>query len=314
MAAPTGKPPVEAILDAPLVRALLEEQHPDLAHLSIVLADEGWDNMLFRLGHDLVVRMPRRALAASLVAREQRWLPDFAPQLPLPVPAPLRVGHPGCGYPWAWSITRWFDGQSALAAPPHDLDATARVVGEFLRALHRPAPADAPPNPWRGVPLHERTESFHHNLDRIASIVDQQLVRERWNQVVSARPWPGPPLWIHGDLHPGNLVVDDGRVIAVVDFGDLTAGDPATDLAIMWALLPPTLHPRFLDAVSGATYRIDEDMVMRSRGWAMSFAVAVMASEGDHTPLGALSRRTLEEIVFGGPRRRDRRGDGSGGP
>ena len=294
---PPGKPPAEVIVEASLVRALLQEQHPDLASLRLDLADEGWDNTLFRVGDDLVIRLPRRAIAASLVEREQQWLPHLAARLPLPIPTPVRIGRPGCGFPWPWSIARWFHGRSALTTPPLDLQATAVLLGEFLRALHHAAPSDAPSNPWRGVPLMARTESFVGNLDQLESVVDAQRVRTAWKDTLAAPPWSGPPLWIHGDLHPGNLVVSDGRVIAVVDFGDLTAGDPATDLALMWMLLPSTLHPVFTAAASGGAYMVDDDMVVRARGWAMSLAVAVMAAEGIETPLGALAFRTLKAAL-----------------
>ena len=294
---PSGKPSAEVIVNAPLVRALLQAQHPDLTDLPLTAADEGWDNALFRLGHNLAVRLPRRAIAATLVEREQQWLPRLAPRLPLPVPAPVRVGGPGCGYPWPWSITPWFEGHSALATGPRDLESTAVRLGEFLRALHHPAPPDAPLNRWRGVPLEARTASFLDYVDRLQPAFESARLRDAWNDAVSARPWSGPPIWIHGDLHPGNLIVNDGRVIAVVDFGDLTAGDPATDLALMWMLLPAQLHPSFTAAASGGAYATDDDMVRRARGWALSIAVAVIAAEGARTPLGARALRTLHAVL-----------------
>src|SRR5678815_2309167 len=139
-----AKPIAEVTIDTSVVRALLQEQHADLAHLSLVEVGEGWDNKLFRLGEDLVVRVPRRAASAALIEHEQRWLPRLSPRLPLPVPVPLRVGRPGCGFPWSWSVVPWLPGQSALLAPLQDVATGAVALGRFLRALHQPAPGDAP--------------------------------------------------------------------------------------------------------------------------------------------------------------------------
>jgi len=137
----------EVTIDPSLVRALLQEQHADLAQLALIDIGEGWDNKLFRLGDALAVRLPRRAASAALIEHEQRWLPRLSPRLPLPVPVPLRVGRPGSGFPWSWSVVPWFAGESALVAPPQDPAPIAATLAQFLRALHQPAPEDAPHNP-----------------------------------------------------------------------------------------------------------------------------------------------------------------------
>jgi len=147
------KPPAEVTLDPARVRALLEAQHPDLAGLPLIEVASGWDNFVFRLGDDLAVRLPRRAIAAPLIEREARWLPELAPRLPLAVPVPVRVGCPSHAFPWAWSVVRWLPGEPASTAPPVDAEATAAVLGRFLRTLHRAAPPDAPRSTWRGIPL-----------------------------------------------------------------------------------------------------------------------------------------------------------------
>jgi len=151
-----AKPPAEVSIDRSLVSALLQEQHTDLAHLPLTEIDEGWDNKLFRLGDDFIVRVPRHAAAAALIEQEQRWLPRLSPMLPLLVPVPIRVGRPGCGFQWSWSVVPWFPGHSALLTPPEDLATAAVTLNRFLHALHQPAPRDAPTNPWRGVPLAAR--------------------------------------------------------------------------------------------------------------------------------------------------------------
>ncbi len=207
------RPAADVIVDPSLVRALLQEQHPDLAHLVPVKVAEGWDNALFRLGDELAVRLPRRAASAMLIEHEQRWLPQLSARLPVPVPVPVRVGVPGPLFCWSWSVIRWLPGQSLLHAASLDPVTTGTTLERFLRALHQPAPVDAPSNPWRGVPLEARTAALHQHLQQLDSVVDRGAVLSLWDRALSATPWPGPPLWLHGDLHPGNLLVSDGRPI-----------------------------------------------------------------------------------------------------
>ena len=168
-----AKPPSDVSIDRSLVIALLQEQHTDLAHLPLTELGGGWDNKLFRLGDDFVVRVPRRAASAALVEQEQRWLPRLSPMLPLPVPVPIRVGRPGCGFQWSWSVVPWFPGQSALLTPPGDLATAAASLGRFFRALHQRAPCDAPTNPWRGVPLAVRAGTVQKHLQQLDGLVDR---------------------------------------------------------------------------------------------------------------------------------------------
>jgi aminoglycoside phosphotransferase (APT) family kinase protein len=288
-----SRPAAEITLDEPMVRALLDAQHPDLAHLPLGGVAEGWDNQLFRLGDDLTVRIPRRGVAASLIAKEQQWLPRLAPSLPLPVPVPMRVGCPSGNLPWPWSITPWFEGQPALLQPPVDPMAAAIALGRFLRALHQPAPDDAPRNPWRGVPIETRTEILEQRLEAVSGVIDEVAVLQVWEVVLAARPWTGPSLWIHGDLHPGNLIVSEGRLSAVIDFGDLTAGDPATDLSVMWMLLPATVREAFVTEVRSAVNPVDEDTLMRARGWAVALGVAIVSGSGDDPSLMEMGVATV---------------------
>ncbi|WP_421117860.1 aminoglycoside phosphotransferase family protein [Aquihabitans daechungensis] len=292
MTGPVDQPAAEVDVDQELVRLLLDEQHPDLADLDLVELDAGWDNVIFRLGPDLAVRLPRRELAAPLVAHEQRWLPELAPSLPLAVPAPVRVGRPSAGYPWSWSITRWFPGASALHAPPAEPVDAARRLGAFLRALHQPAPADAPPNPYRGIPLAERDELTHAGIDQLVDHLDGDRVRACWEAHVALPRWDGPPLWLHGDLHPHNVVVDDGRITAVIDFGDITSGDPATDLGIAWMLLPPDARPVLRDA-AGA----DDATWARGRGWALALGLAYLANSASTPDFARLGRATIDHVL-----------------
>lgn len=293
------KPPADTAIDLVMVRALIQEQHTDLAQLPLVDVGAGWDNRLFALGDDLVVRMPRRAASAALIEQEQRWLPQLSPQLPLPIPVPRRVGRPGCGFPWSWSITSWFPGQSALHAPPEDFSAAAVALGQFLRALHRPAPVEAPHNPWRSVALAARTSVLHRHLQQADGLVDRTGVLQLWERVLSAPPWSGPPLWIHGDLHPGNLLVNQGRLSAVIDFGDLAAGDPATDLSVIWMLLPPSTRPLLRASARGEFNPVDDHTLMRARGWALALGLAYLGSSRGDEAMRTLGLATIEAALSG---------------
>jgi aminoglycoside phosphotransferase (APT) family kinase protein len=296
-----ARPTAENTIDIPLVRALLHEQHPDLAHLALTQVGEGWDNAVFRLGDDLAMRLPRRAATAALMEHEQRWLPELAPRLPLPVPTPVRIGHPGSGFPWPWSIVRWFPGAAATTASPRDFGALASRLGEFIRALHQPAPADAPHNPWRSIPLDARTERLHQHLDQLKRAVDRERILAVWDRLVVTPRWPGPPLWIHGDLHPGNLLLAGGQLAAVLDFGDVSSGDPATDLSVMWMLLPSE-HRETLFTACGRSRAnpVDDQVWKRARGWALAIGVAVMALGQEGNPLSELGKSTIEAALKDG--------------
>jgi len=282
-------PAAEVEVTEGLVRALLREQHPDLADLALVEVASGWDNLIYRLGDALSVRLPRRATSAVLIEHEQRWLPQLGVGLPLPVPVPLRVGVPGCGYPWPWTISTWLPGRSAELDPPEDLELAAVMLGAFLRALHQPAPADAPHNPYRGVPLEERSDRLVAGLDLLAGSVDRVRVMERWSVLVQTPAWPGPPLWLHGDVHPLNLLVHDGRLSAVIDFGDVTAGDPASDLAVGWMLFGRSSREIFR-ASDGA----DPDTWARAEAWALALGVAMAAGDDRVAVIG---RRTVAAVL-----------------
>jgi len=296
-----GIPAAEIVVEPALVRALLVEQQPDLQGLPLTAAGSGWDNTLYRLGEALVVRLPRRAEAVALIEHEQRWLPELAPLLPLPVPVPVRRGRPGCGFPWPWSIVPWLPGDDAIIAPVRDTASAALALGAFVRAMHRPAPPAAPVNPYRGVPLEQRTAMVSDRLVQLEGIVESAPVRAMWNELVSTPPWPGPPLWIHGDLHPGNLLVHDGRLAAVIDFGDVTSGDPATDLAIAWMLLPSSTRLSFREAAADPAQPIDDDTWTRARGWALAFGLIFLASSRHNPTMAALGRTTIDAVLVDRP-------------
>ncbi|GAA2813925.1 aminoglycoside phosphotransferase family protein [Saccharopolyspora taberi] len=251
-----------------LVRALLRDQHPDLADLELRDVAGGWDNQHWRLGEELAVRLPRSERAPDLLHTEQTWLPVLAERLPLPTPTPVRIGKPSNLFEHTWTIVRWVDGEPADRAPITRVDA-AEVLAEFLGALHHQAPADAPASQTRGIPLAGLQEVIGGWLEVIADHSDADAVREVWEKAVAAPAWQGAPVWLHGDLHPANVVVRDGVLAGVIDFGDMCAGDPATDLSAAWILLPSGAAGRFFDAYEHA----DEATTARARGWAVMRAL-----------------------------------------
>ena len=286
-------PDAEVSIDSLLVRRLLHDQHPDLAHLDIALVDAGWDNAMFRLGNRLSVRLPRRQIAAALIDHEQTWLPRLAAQLPIAVPAPYRVGGPALGYPWRWSILPWLSGRPADLEPPHPMQASR--FGEFLRALHTPAPADAPQNPFRGVPLKDRAAAAAERLARLETKTDliTPALKALWQSALIA-PIDTPPTWLHGDLHPRNILVEDGLLTGIIDWGDITSGDRATDLAAVWMLFDD--RKARLDAIA-AYGSLSEPTRRRALGWAIFFG-AVLLDTGlvDHPRHAAIGEKTLRRI------------------
>jgi aminoglycoside phosphotransferase (APT) family kinase protein len=286
-------PPAEVDVSVELVRQLLAEQHPDLAGLALGVLANGWDNMVCMVGADLLARLPRRALAAELVAHEQRWLPVLAPRLPLPIPAPVRVGRPAGRFPWKWSVVPFLPGQVAALAAPDDLASAAVALGEFLAALHVPAPPEAPVNPFRGGPLADRASRVTEHLGLIATGTEAVAARAVWESAMEAAPWAGPPAWVHGDLHPANILVNAGAISAVIDFGDVTAGDPATDLSVAWMLFPAKERAVFWQAYG----RADDHTRARARGWALSLALVFLTYSADNPLIGGIGKRTFREVL-----------------
>ncbi len=291
--APTRTPAAEVRVDTGLARALLRDQHPDLAEKPLTALAAGWDNAMFRIGERWLMRLPRRALAAGLTVHEQRWLPELAPRLPLPVSVPLRTGAPGQGYPWNWSVLRWLPGEAADLTPPARTAAAA--LAGFLAHLHQPAPLEAPHNPYRGVPLAQRRTVVDERLRRLQArhpAVDDTIM-ELWQAALDATPARSSG-WIHGDLHARNVLVADGAISAVIDWGDICAGDPATDLAAAWMLFDDAAARRAVQE----HYPADPDTWRRARGWAISFgSVLLETGLADNPRNAALGERTLRRLA-----------------
>jgi aminoglycoside phosphotransferase (APT) family kinase protein len=285
-------PKAEIAIDAALVRTLLRAQHSDLAGHAIEPFASGWDNAMFRLGDDLSVRLPRRAAAVALLENEQRWLPTLANRLPLPIPAPVRIGKPSADYPWCWSVLPWLHGTAA--------DQTTLQAGEgetlahFLKALHLSAPIDAPRNPVRGVALMQRAAVVEERLVRLEQRTQSvtHRIRSQWERSLTA-PIDVHDTWIHGDLHARNVLVHEGRLSAVIDWGDLCQGDCATDLAAFWMLLPNAESRAAAMKIYGASSATWQ----RARGWAILFG-AVLLDTGltDNPRHAAMGERTLFNV------------------
>lgn len=264
-----GSPAADIDITETLVKSLLREQHGDLEDLPLRFVDAGWDNVTWRLGEDLALRIPRRALAAQLIENEQKWLPKLAGHLPLPVPVPTRVGAAGCGYPWSWSVLPWLGGVAADLEEPDGRQGGA--LGGFLTALHIAAPDDAPENVVRGVPLSSRAAGVEERMQRLAaqtSFITPRIL-QLWHEALEA-PIDVAATWLHGDFHARNVLVERGAISAVIDWGDITSGDRATDLASLWMLLADVRARdeaiEVCGKVSGATWS-------RAKGWAILFAV-----------------------------------------
>jgi aminoglycoside phosphotransferase (APT) family kinase protein len=256
-------------ITADLAAGLVGEQFPAWADLPIApVSFNGWDNTTFRLGSELSVRLPNGEGYAAAVAKEHRWLPVLAPELPLPIPQAVALGRPGCGYPWPWSINRWLEGEPASLARIDDLNAFAADLGDFLTALGAIDPVDGPPpgphSAHRGGPVaYFDDEEIPAAIELVADRVDVDTVRDAWRAALSSS-WERPPVWVHGDVAGANLLVIDGALSAVIDFGCSAVGDPACDLVMAWTFFDGDSSERFRHHLS-----LDEATWARGRGWAL---------------------------------------------
>ncbi|CAN7457060.1 aminoglycoside phosphotransferase family protein [Mesorhizobium amorphae] len=255
-------------IDSGLVRRLIAAQFPHWADLPVEPVEPGgWDNRTFRLGDNMSVRLPSAASYAAQVEKEQRWLPRLAPHLPLPIPVPLAKGAPGEGYPWPWSVYGWLRGRPAANGGIADLTGFARSLANFLLALYRIDANDGPPagqhNFHRGGRLAVYDTETRAALSALAGRLDTDTAQEVWASALGSG-WQRPPVWVHGDVAFGNLLVEDGRLCGVIDFGSSAVGDPACDLVIAWTEFSGESRQAFRDALA-----LDEEAWAGGRGWAL---------------------------------------------
>jgi aminoglycoside phosphotransferase (APT) family kinase protein len=259
--------------DVALVHRLLAGQFPQWADLAIdPVVSYGTDHDIYRLGSHLAARLPRIGWATRQAAKEAEWLPKLAPHLPLAVPVQLAIGHPAEGYPFEWSVYEWLPGENATGTID-DLDQAAVDLAAFVNALRQVDTTDAHPRPprGRGAPLAELDEQVRQSIAELGDRVHGDAALRAWEESLDAQGWDGEEAWVHGDLLPGNLLVVDGRLSAVIDFGGLNVGDPACDLQPAWNVFAGDSRARYR-----AELRVDDASWLRGRGWALYQAVSAL--------------------------------------
>ncbi|KRB38105.1 phosphotransferase [Microbacterium sp. Root180] len=301
------KPAAEVAIDEALVRRLVVSQAAALAGAEtspLTRVAAGWDCEVWRLGAQWAVRLPRRALAAPLISHEHRSLAVVGTLIEatgVRVPIPAVRGTADAGYPWAWSIVPWIAGHRGIDVPRGERSGWAEKLAAALTALHTAAPADHPVNPVRGRPLATRAAVFAERLETLSALrtvtaPQARALADAWREGIAAPAWNRPAVWIHGDLHPGNLVADRSRLVGIIDFGDVTGGDPAYDLAVAWLAFDREGRDRFLEATGD---RYDRSTWTRARAWAAAVAAVFLVHSDDEPDYEALGRSALDEIASG---------------
>lgn len=292
-------PPAEVEIDAELVKQLLASQAPHWANQDIAYLATGWDNEVYRLGAELVVRLPRRELGEAIGHKERRWLPQLAAETGLPIAVPVFVGQPVPQYPFTFSICPYVPGRSAATVDRAMRDGYAAEFAQFLHRLHQPAGATAPSSEFRGVRLAALDAKTRGQIAALDSAL-REPAKAAWADALSADPHEGAPLWLHGDPHPHNTVINERRgrcqLSALIDFGDLCAGDPASDLGMLWMHFSAETTASAFESYGAQP---GSALWRRSRGWALRYAM-LTASLGEDDPLGRIGRRTLQLLLAGG--------------
>jgi len=284
-------------IDAALARQLVAEQFPQWAGLPVEPVElDGWDNRTFRLGQHMTVRLPSAEAYRDQVEKEQRWLPRLAPLLPLPIPVPLAMGKPGAGYPWHWSVCPWIEGESAAVGHVEDLSEFAITLARFLVALQQVDPTGGPPAGWhnffRGGSLTTYDEELRETIEALRREVDASAATAAWGAALEAT-WRGSPVWVHGDVAATNLLVRDGRLSAVIDFGCSAVGDPACDLVIAWTLFSSESRDAFRAALP-----LDDATWARGRGWALWKALITLAKHSGSNEVEAeKARHVIDQVL-----------------
>jgi len=284
-------------IDVSLVSRLVATQFPHWADLPVKPVElGGWDNRTFHLGDQMTVRLPSAKGYRLQVEKEQHWLPRLGPLLPLPIPSPLAMGSPGDGYPWPWSVYRWLDGEIATIERIADLAQFATTLAHFLTALQRIDPAGGPPpgphNFFRGGPLTTYDAETRQAIASLDGEIDTDAATAVWDAALAAR-WHGAPVWLHGDVAAGNLLVERGRLRAVIDFGCSAVGDPACDVTIAWTLLSGASREAFRAALP-----VDRATWVRGRGWALWKGLITLAEHLTTTPMHAgAARRVIDDVL-----------------
>lgn len=285
------------IIDETLVRCLLDSQFPQWKDLPVrAVATSGWDNRTFHLGEHMLVRLPSHADYALQVEKEQHWLPLLRTHLPLSIPEPLAQGRPEHGYSWTWSVYRWIRGETISSVTITDWHDMAVSLAGFLRALQAIDAANGPEagvhSFWRGGSLQVYDAETRRALETLEGTINTRVVREIWEAAL-ATSWNAAPVWVHGDISAGNLLMQDGHLAAVIDFGQLAVGDPACDLAVAWTLFPEESRAVFRQCLG-----YDRGTWLRAQAWALWKAMMYIVNE--QTDMNFEARKalvTIESIV-----------------
>lgn len=288
------------VIDESLVRRLVDKQFPQWSHLPLRKVDPGGsDHVIYRLGEELTVRLPRHTGAIRQAEKELYWLPRLAPHLPLAIPVPVAVGEPDLGYPWKWAVARWLEGETATVEGLGDSVEAAVLLAEFLRALQRFAPPVVPEesagHALTGHALSMRDEATRANIAELEGVFNAAALSELWEAALAAPAWGRPPVWFHGDFHTGNLLTVNGRLHAVLDFGGFGLGDPACDMMIAFTLMSRRTRAAFREALE-----VDDDTWMRGRGWALSAGLNAYTSYAAVKPhIAAQTAFQITEALVG---------------
>jgi aminoglycoside phosphotransferase (APT) family kinase protein len=282
--------------DEALVGRLLATHFPDWAGLPLArVPSSGTDNALYRLGEDMVVRLPRIHWAVGGLEKEFRWLPVLATQLPLELSVPLARGAPTEEYPWEWGVYSWLEGENPTPGGFVDADGLIEDAARFIEALHAIDPTGGPPA-RRGVPLEVQDQRARDALVALRGQIDTDAATTAWEQALEAPAWSSGPVWVHGDLLPGNLLVRVGRLTGVIDWAGVGVGDPACDLIIAWGLLSSETRPAFRKRL-----KVDDATWARGRGWALSLALIAIPYYADTNPeFAATAQHLLREVLADG--------------
>lgn len=258
----------EVLVDDGIVRALLKDQFPHWADRRLRrLTDSGTDNAIYRLGDDLGLRLPRIQWAEAQIEKECRWLPKLAADLPAPVPVPLAEGRPGYGYPFQWLVYPWLEGTSLDRAALENWSVTAQDVAEFVLALEHLPPRGGPPPTRRGTPMAQYDEAVQWAISQLDGVIEGDRARSVWQSALDAGDWPGDPVWVHGDLLPGNILMHWGRLSGIIDWSCAGVGDPACEAMLAWSL-PPDARRVYQNCLG-----FDDATWAHARGWVVEQTV-----------------------------------------
>lgn len=281
----------KADITADLVEGLVASQFPQWSSLPVRPVEiDGWDNTTFRLGSSMSVRVPSADSYVAQVDKEHRWLPVLAPQLPLPIPVPLARGEPSPALPRPWSVYRWIEGDLLTVDRVDDLDGLASDLAGFLAALYACGPAGPAPGPHsfaRGGPVATWDEQTREIIDAVRDVIDAPAALDVWEAALDAGNGTGP-VWVHGDVTGTNLLVRQGRLAGVLDFGCSAFGDPACDLTIAWTFLSGSSRAHFMESVP-----VESSAWARGRGWALWKALLHLVADQAAPGRGRLMDRRV---------------------